>query len=78
MSEINLILDDFLKPLRELTEEIEREKTIDEWDSRLLEYPFVYEGMTEEEYHKEKAYWGSHLKEVKAGTYLPLWKQTRP
>lgn len=49
--------------------------TIDDWDARLLEYPFVFAGMTVEEYHKEKEYWGNHLKEVKEGTYLPLWKQ---
>lgn len=30
------------------------ERTIDEWDARLLEYPFVYEGMTEREYFEEK------------------------
>ena len=48
---------------------------IDNWDYRLLEYPFVYEGMTVEEYHGEKEYWGKHLKEVRQGTYLPLWKQ---
>lgn len=53
------------------------ENTIDDWDYRLLEYPFVYEGMTVEEYHKEKEYWGSQLKEVRDGTYLPLWKQNK-
>lgn len=53
------------------------ENTIDDWDYRLLEYPFVYEGMTVEEYHKEKEYWGSRLKEVRDGTYLPLWKQNK-
>lgn len=53
------------------------ENTIDDWDYRLLEYPFVYEGMTVEEYHKEKEYWGSHLKEARDGTYLPLWKQNK-
>ena len=52
-------------------------ETIDNWDARLLEYPFIYEGMTVEEYNKEKAYWGSHLEEVRAGTYLPLWKQNQ-
>lgn len=49
--------------------------TIDDWNPILLEYPFVYEGMLEEEYHKEKEYWGNHLKEAREGTYLPLWKQ---
>ena len=53
------------------------ENTIDDGAYRLLEYPFVYEGMTVEEYHKEKEYWGSHLKEVRDGTYLPLWKQNK-
>ena len=53
------------------------ENTIDDWDYRLLEYPFVYEGMTVEEYHKEKEYRGNHLKEVRDGTYLPLWKQNK-
>lgn len=54
---------------------VKDKNTIDKWDFRLLEYPFVYEGMTVEEYNKEKEYWGSHLKEVKDGTYVPLWKQ---
>ena len=52
-------------------------ETIDGWDALLLEYPFVHEGMTVKEYEKEKEYWGSHLKEVKEGTYQPLWKQNR-
>ena len=33
---------------------MENKKTIDNWDARLLEYPFVYEGMTEEAYFEEK------------------------
>lgn len=52
-----------------------KQNTIDGWDARLLEYPFVYEGMTVEEYETEKEYWGSHLDDVKNGTYSPLWKQ---
>ena len=52
-----------------------QQSTIDDWDARLLEYPFVYKGMTVEEYEKEKEYWGKHLEDVKNGTYSPLWKQ---
>ena len=51
------------------------EETIDDWDPFLLEYPFIRKGMTVSEYEEEKNYWGAHLKEVKEGTYIPLWKQ---
>jgi hypothetical protein len=51
------------------------EEIIDNLNPILLEYPFVRKGMTVSEYEKEKMYWGTHLEEVKAGTYIPLWKQ---
>lgn len=41
----------------------------------MLEYPFVREDMTLEEYEIEMEYWGTHLEEVRAGGYKPLWKQ---
>ena len=50
-------------------------ETIDNFHPNLLEYPFVRQGMTVKEYWEERNYWGSHLNEVKAGTYEPLWKQ---
>lgn len=51
--------------------------TIDNYNPRALEYPFVRKGMSVEEYEKERDYWGTHLKEVKEGTYVPLWKQKK-
>ena len=49
---------------------------IDNWDLRLLEYPFVRKGMTAKEYDEEKAYMLSRpLEEIKQGLYKPLWKQ---
>ena len=49
--------------------------TIDNWDARLLEYPFVYKGMTEEAYFEEKKYYGENFDKVMSGEYMPLWKQ---
>lgn len=54
----------------------EQSRTIDNWNPILLEYPFVYKGMTEEEYFKEKEYYLScPMSALKDGTYKPLWKQ---
>lgn len=44
-------------------------------DPGMLEYPFVREDMTLAEYEIEMEYWGTHLEEVMAGEYKPLWKQ---
>lgn len=54
----------------------ESNKTIDDWDPILLEYPFVRKGMTEKEYDVEKAYYFSRpIEEIKNQEYRPLWKQ---
>ena len=50
-------------------------KTVEDLDPRLREYPFVYKGMTIEEYDKEKEYYGKHWSEVHEGKYKPLWVQ---
>lgn len=50
-------------------------KTVEDLDSRYVEYPFVYSGMTIEAYNEEKEYYGKHWAEVRKGTYSPLWKQ---
>lgn len=39
------------------------------------QYPFVREGMTIEEYLREKEYYGKNYSKVVNGTYLPMWKQ---
>lgn len=41
----------------------------------MLEYPFVRDDMTWEEYFIEKEYYGEHWNEVRTGEYKPLWKQ---
>lgn len=56
---------------------LESKKTIDDWDPRLLEYPFVRNGMTVEEYHREKKYYGDNYDKVLSGEYIPLWKQEK-
>lgn len=56
---------------------MENKETIDKWNPIMLEYPFVRKGMTVDEYEAEKEYYGKHLKEVRDGTYLPLWKQKK-
>ena len=54
----------------------EARETIDNWDHRLLEYPFVRKGMTVEEYEEEKAYYFSvPISDHKKSIYKPLWKQ---
>jgi len=41
----------------------------------LMEAPFWKNGMTPEEYEKEREYFYKHLEDVKKGTYKPLWQQ---
>lgn len=41
----------------------------------MREVPFWKDGMSIEEYEKERDYYYKHLQEVKNGTYTPLWKQ---
>ena len=43
----------------------------------LLEYPFIHEGITHEEYEKERDYFIHHYEDYKKGTYVPLWKQEK-
>ena len=42
----------------------------------LMEAPFWRDGMSPEEYDKEREYYYKHLNDVKDGTYLPLWRQS--
>lgn len=42
---------------------------------QLKEQPFWRDGMTVDEYNKERAYLNTHLNELYEGTYQPLWKQ---
>ena len=39
------------------------------------EWEFYREGMTVEEYEREREYLGEHFEEWKNHTYIPLWKQ---
>ena len=41
----------------------------------LMEAPFWKNGMTPEEYEKEREYFYKHLEDIKKGTYKPLWQQ---
>lgn len=41
----------------------------------MKEYPFWRDGMTPEEFEKERAYFYAHTSDLKTGKYLPLWKQ---
>lgn len=43
----------------------------------MREVPFWKDGMSIEEYEKERDYYYKHLQEVKNGTYTPLWKQNQ-
>ncbi|MDD6197439.1 MAG: hypothetical protein PUB12_11295 [[Clostridium] aminophilum] len=52
-------------------------KTVEDLDFGSREYPFVYEGMSIEEYWIERVYHAHHLQEVKNCTYRPLWKPSR-
>lgn len=40
-----------------------------------LEYPFIYKGMSVEDYWKERVYYGTHWDDIRKGTYEPMWKQ---
>lgn len=52
-------------------------ETIDSLDPIMLEYPFVREGMTIDEYYEEKEYYiNQSVDDLKNGRYIPLWKQT--
>lgn len=42
------------------------------------QYPFVREGMTIEEYLREKEYYGKNYSKVVNGTYLPMWLNDTP
>lgn len=47
-----------------------------EWATPTLkEAPYWKDGMSVEEYEKEREYYYKHLKDVRSGTYIPLWKQ---
>ncbi len=47
-----------------------------EWATyTLMEAPFWRNGMSPEEYEKESEYYYRNLKDVKQGTYRPLWQQ---
>jgi len=41
----------------------------------LLEYPFMHDGITHEEYEEERDYFIHHYEDYKKGSYVPLWKQ---
>ena len=43
----------------------------------LREVPFWKDGMSIEEYEKEREYYYTHLNDVKRGSYEPLWKQKK-
>lgn len=49
--------------------------SVDEMPTGLKEYPFVYDGMSIEEYCKERNYYADNWTDVRKGTYVPLWKQ---
>ena len=42
---------------------------------QLKEAPFWHEGMSVEEYDREREYLNTHLADLYNGTYQPLWKQ---
>lgn len=41
----------------------------------IKESPYWRDGMTVEEYEKEREYYYKNYDSVKEGTYIPLWKQ---
>ena len=51
------------------------DKVVEVFPFSMLEYPFIRDDMTVEEYEIEIDYWGNHLEDVHAGNYKPLWKQ---
>ena len=51
-------------------------ETIESLDPKMLDYPFVREGMTIDEYFEEKEYYFKQpMEEFKSQRYKPLWKQ---
>lgn len=51
-------------------------KTEKDWAKpNLKEAPFWRDGMTVEEYEKERKYLAENWDKVQNGTYIPLWKQ---
>ena len=50
---------------------------MDNWSTpELRKYPWWYDGMTPEEYDREREYYYQNFdKLVKTGLYKPLWKQ---
>ena len=47
-----------------------------EWSTPTLrEVPYWKDGMSIDEYEMERTYYYEHMQDVKAGVYLPLWKQ---
>ena len=44
----------------------------------LKEVPFWRDGMSVEEYERERDYLNLHLEDLKNGKYIPLWKQEKP
>ncbi len=51
-------------------------KTVDDMPGGMREYPFIYPGMSIEEYCKERNYYYENWPhKVHEGTYEPLWKQ---
>lgn len=43
----------------------------------LKEAPYWREGMSVEEYEKERNYFHQHIAEWTNGKYIPLWKQNK-
>jgi len=41
----------------------------------LREMPFWRDGMTPEEFDREREYYYDHYDDLKNGTYKPLWRQ---
>ena len=54
---------------------ITKEKTIEDLIPSMLDYPFIYKGMTTEVYWQEREYYESNWPLVKSGNYRPLWVQ---
>lgn len=47
-----------------------------EWATLTIkEVPFWRDGMTPEEYDKERTYFYENFDSYKKGTYIPLWQQ---
>ena len=44
-------------------------------DLSITEWPFVREGMTDDEYWTERDYFIHHYEDYKNGSYIPLWEQ---